>query len=144
MNSQFATNRQIRRAYRKRLLPLAQQCLLGRALQVSIHHTRHSLDRQTASEILACFEGNTWISEASLTVEGLLAIYEDTVAHSTDGKVSIGKFVGNLYEEDVAYESEKNLGTPIEQHERLVHLLATLYVAGFLPEFNPDPIPELV
>src|SRR3954468_19378014 len=96
--SSFATNRTIRRAYRKRLLPRVEQCLLGKGLPVAAHHGRQSLDRQTASEILACFEGQTWL--AGYTVEELLSLWSDRVRDALthpsgqqQGVISIGKFV---------------------------------------------------
>jgi hypothetical protein len=157
--SGFATNRAIRRAYRKRLLPRVEQCLLGRGVPIATHHTRHSLDRQTASEILACFEGHTWL--ADYTVEELLALWDDRVrdarSHPSGQQLtreqgtalSIGNFVGYLYEEQVAYDENVRNGcdelkpTVAEQHERRMALLATLYISGYLPKFEPESLLEL-
>lgn len=134
------TNRIIRRAYRKRLLPMIEQCLLGLARPVASHHQRLSLDRQTAAELLACFDGQTWL--ADYTIDELFVLWDQVINGSREEKVSIGNFTEYLYAEQIAddlNQVETNSDPAINQQlllDRRLALCATLYVAGFLPEFN--------
>jgi hypothetical protein len=144
-----STNRMIRRAYRKRLLPQVEQCLLGRAFPAAAHHSRSTLDRHSASEIMACFDGDTWLS--FLSSSDLLIIWKEWVktkpAHES---VSIGNFVQYLYNEQVVHDQElaaintDPVVTVAGLHEKRVALMATLFVAGYLPKFEPESLLELV
>ena len=142
----LTSNRMIRRAYRKRLLPRVEQCLLGNAIPIAVHHTRTCLDNVSAVEILACFEGDTWVN--CLTTDGLRQLWEDWILEQ-DGPVSIGNFVLHLYEEQVLHDCRRidnntdPAVTVLGLHEKRMALMATLYIAGYLVEFKPESLLEL-
>lgn len=148
--TQVQINRMIRRSFRKRLLPLVERCLLGTVRPVSLHHGRRQLDRQTASEILACFDGETWLANSDLTA--IILQWEQFVEESPAERVSIGNFCQYLYDIQVELDEDRIrmqevAGDPaasrLDQQEKRLRLLATLYVAGYLPEFRPEGLINL-
>lgn len=144
--SMFADHRIIRRCYRKRLLPKVQKCLLGLAAPEAAHHSRLCLDNQSVSEILACFDGDTWVN--NLTPDELRSMWEDWLREKPH-QVSIGKFVEHLYDQQVLHDCRRidNNDDPTVTvaglHEKRMALMATLFIAGYLPEFRPESILEL-
>lgn len=145
--NQTQINRSIRRSFRKRLLPLVERCLIGAVRPASLHHSRQQLDRQTAAEILACFEGDTWLNGSELS--GIFLHWDQFIAETAADKVSIGNFCQYLYDIQVELDEDRikmqqTSGEPtaginrLDQQEKRLSLLATLYVAGYLPEFKPE------
>jgi hypothetical protein len=136
---QEQTNRFIRRLFRKRLLPLVEQCLLGRAIQHTKHYDRQELDRQAASEILACFESPyTWLSDYA--TDDLLRLWYNWRAGTDAGEVSIGNFCQYLYDNQVTEDQADTEGNQLDVIERRLYLLATLYTAGFVEKFAPEEL----
>lgn len=141
--SQVTTNRLIRRAFRKRLLPPVEQCLTGRVNPLAIHHTRKQLDLHAASEILACMEGQHSCM-SSLTNIDLLAMWDEWRRHETPAEVSIGNFCQYLYDQQIEYDeaawsaAAEPKPSRSEQQERRLYTLATLFVAGYLEKFEPE------
>ena len=148
--NQVKVNRSIRRSFRKKLLPHVERCLIGAVRPVSLHHSRQQLDRQTASEILACFEGDTWLNGSELS--GIMLHWDQFLTESQADKVSIGNFCQYLYDIQVELDEDRIrmqqiAGEPtvsrMDQQEKRLNLLATLYVAGYLAEFKPEGLSDL-
>ena len=148
--NQVQINRSIRRSFRKRLLPLVERCLTGAVRPASLHHSRQQLDRQTAAEILACFEGDTWLNGSELS--GMMLHWDQFITETPADKVSIGNFCQYLYDIQVELDEDRIVlqqaaGEPtvsrLDQQEKRLSLLATLYVAGYLPEFKPEGLATL-
>lgn len=145
---QIEINRSIRRAYRQKLLPLVEQCLLGRGVQVAIHYNRHQLDQQSAAEILACMEGpGNWTN--ALTQLGLMLVWDEWRMDKRPAEVSIGNFCQYLYDlqverDDQAFEAAvfdeavQPKPSRSEQQERRLSLLAMLYAGGYMEKFEPE------
>ncbi len=143
------THRLLRKAFRKRLLPHVEQCLLGKAIPQAQHHTRRELDKQTASEILACLEGEHSRFN-NHTVPDLLDMWQNFKEVEQADFLSIGNFCSHLYELQMIHDMrlhETAAGTDaepkpslIEQQERRMHTMATLYIAGFVPRFETEEL----
>lgn len=147
---QTQINRMIRKSFRKRLLPLVERCLLGAVRPLSLHHSRRQLDRQTASEILSCFDGDTWLANGDLS--SIMLHWEQFLQETAAEKVSIGNFCQYLYDMQVELDEDmirmqQATGdvaiSRLDQQEKRLRLLATLYVAGYVAEFNPESLSNL-
>ena len=134
-------------AYRKAMLPQVDQAILRACRegnltspsgQKEVHCTRSELDNTTAAKLLACFSNQTGLS--NLGVADLIGKWNEYRLMNCGIECTIGEFTEHLWCEEerrllsLMADPASLMADPIE---RLQHLRATLYVAGFLYKLTP-------